>query len=72
MGYNIFIDYEDDTLEIVKIPSKPPVQEIEGKYGIIFYQDIHDNTVRISIPEPEILFGISIEDIQSFLMDNSL
>ena len=70
MGYEIFIDYEDDTLEIIKTPSKTPIQRIEGKYGIVFCQDINDNTVKIIIPEPEILFGIPIEYLQSFLISN--
>ncbi len=68
MAYSIFLDYEDDTLEIIKSPSKQPIQNIEGKYGIVFKQDINGNTVCISIPEPEILFGVPIEYVESFLM----
>ena len=71
MGYEIFINYEDDLLEIVKTPSKPPVIEIEGKYGVVFWKDINDNTVRITIPEPTILFGVRLEDIESFLISNN-
>ena len=70
MAYSIFIDYEDDTLEIIKIPSKMPTEFIDGKYGIQFGVDINGNTVRISIPEPEILFGVDIEYIESFLRSN--
>ena len=72
MSYSIFFDYEDDMLEIIKVPSKTPVKNIEGKYGIIVGQDINGNTVQISIPEPEIIFGIPIEHIESFLISNSL
>ena len=64
------MDYELDVLEIIKTPSKSPVQEIEGKYGIVFGIDINGNTVSIGIPEPEIIFGVPIEYIQSFLISN--
>lgn len=72
MNYSIFFDYEDDILEIIKVPSKTPVKNIEGKYGIIIGQDINGNTVQISIPEPDIIFGIPIEHIESFLISNDL
>lgn len=72
MSYSIFFDYEADMLEIIKVPSKTPVKNIEGKYGIIVGQDINGNTVQISIPEPEIIFGIPIEHIESFLISNNL
>lgn len=72
MSYSIFFDYEDDMLEIIKVPSKTPVKNIEGKYGIIIGQDINGNTVQILIPEPEIIFGIPIEHIESFLISNDL
>lgn len=72
MSYSIFFDYEDDILEIIKVPSKTPVKNIEGKYGIIIGQDINGNTVQISIPEPDIIFGIPIEHIESFLISNDL
>ena len=67
-AYNIFLDYEEDTLNFIKTPSKTPVKTIEGKYGIEFLQDIDGNTVEIIIPEPEIVFGVTIEDIESFLL----
>ena len=66
--YSIFIDYEEDTLNFIKTHSKNPVKTIEGKYGIEFHQDINGNTVGIVIPEPEIVFGVRIEDIESFLL----
>lgn len=66
--YTIFLDYEDDTLNIIKTPSKNPVKTIEGKYGIQFKKDVNGNTVEIIIPEPEILMGVDIEDIESFLI----
>lgn len=72
MGYNIYLDYEEDVLEIIKVPSKAPVKNIEGKYGIIIGADINGNTVRIAIPEPDILFGVPIEHIESFLISNPL
>ena len=72
MSYSIFFDYEDDMLEIIKVPSKTPVKNIEGKYGIIIGQDINGNTVQILIPEPEIIFGIPVEHIESFLISNDL
>lgn len=72
MGYSIYLDYENDILEIVKIPSKTPSKNIEGKYGIVIGQDIAGNVVKISIPEPEILFGVPIEYIESFLISDIL
>lgn len=72
MSYSIFFDYEEDILKIIKVPSKTPVKNIEGKYGIIIGQDINGNTVQISIPEPEIIFGIPIEHIENFLISNNL
>ena len=69
-NFNIFFDYEDDTLNIVKTPSKNPVKTIQGKYGIEFRQDINHTTVEIIIPEPDILFGVTMEDIESFLVVN--
>lgn len=72
MGYNIYLDYEEDVLEIIKVPSKAPVKNIEGKYGIMIGQDINGNVVKLSIPEPDILFGVPIEHIESFLISNSL
>lgn len=72
MGYNIYLDYEEDVLEIIKVPSKAPVKNIEGKYGIMIGQDINGNTVKLSIPEPDIIFGIPIEYIESFLISNTL
>ena len=70
MGYNIYLDYKEDVLEIIKVPSKTPVKNIEGKYGIMIGQDINGNTVKLSIPEPDIIFGIPIEYIESFLISN--
>lgn len=70
--YTIFLDYEEDTLNFIKTPSKNPVKTITGKYGIQFNQDINGNTVEIIIPEPEIVFGVSLEDIESFLIVNIL
>ena len=66
-NYEIYYDYEDDVLEIVKVPSKAPVEENEGKYGIIIRKDIVGNTVSISIPECDVLFGCDIKDIENFL-----
>lgn len=71
-NYNIFLDYEEDSLNIVKVPSKNPVQTIEGKYGIEIKKDINGNTVAIVIPEVDILFGVPIEYIESFLISNTL
>ena len=71
-AYNIFIDYEEDTLNIIKVPSKNPVSIIEGKYGIELGQDINGNTVSIVIPEPDILFGVDIDILESFLISDFL
>ena len=70
--YEIIYNYEDDTLEIFKTPSRNPVKINTVKYGIEFHTDINGNTVQISIPEPEIIFGIPIEHIESFLISNDL
>lgn len=72
VNFNIFLDYEDDTLNIIKTPSKTPVKTLSGKYGIELKQDIDGKTVEIIIPEPDILFGVNIEDIESFLIVNIL
>ena len=69
-NFNIFLDTEEDTLNIIKTPSKNPVTTIEGKYGIEFKLDINGNTVEIIIPEPDILFGVNIKNIESFLVVN--
>lgn len=68
--YTIFLDYEEDTLNFIKTPSKNPVKTIEGKYGILLKQDVNGNTVEIVIPEPDIVFGVPMEDIESFLIVN--
>ena len=70
--YSIFLDYEEDTLNFIKMPSKNPVKTVLGKYGIELRQDIDGNTVEIVIPEPDIVFGVPIEDIESFLIVNLL
>lgn len=70
--YDIYINYEEDTFEIVKTPSRQPVQVEDGKYGIEFHKDINGHVVKIVIPEPEILFGVSIEELESFLLVDSL
>lgn len=67
-NYEIYFDYEDDTLEIVKQPSAAPVDFIEGKYGICFYRDISDNIVKITIPEADVLFGVDRSIIENFLV----
>ena len=66
--YEIYYNYGEDALDIVKTPSRQPVQTVECKYGIIFYLDINSNVVKISIPEPDVLFGVSTKCIESFLM----
>lgn len=70
--YNMFIDYEEDELIILKTPSRSPVQVITGKYGIELHVDINEHVVKIVIPEPDILFGVSIDKIESFLIVDSL
>ena len=65
--YDIFIDYEEDTFEIVKTPSRTPVQVKEGKYGVELHKDINGHVVKIVIPEVDILFGVSLEEIETFL-----
>ena len=67
-NYELYIDYEENTLEIVKVPSKQPVKHIEVKYGIIISQDINGHTVQISIPDFDVLFGVKRKDIETFLM----
>lgn len=67
-SYGIYIDYEENTLEITKIPSKMPVKDIEGKYGVVLGQDINGHTVQITIPDFDVLFGVDKKDIETFLM----
>lgn len=69
--YEIIYNYEDDTLEIFKTPSRNPVKINTVKYGIEFYTDINGNTVKIVIPEPSVLFGVDNKAIDSFLMYTS-
>ena len=69
--YEIIYNYEDDTLEIFKTPSRNPVKINTVKYGIEFYTDINGNTVKIVIPEPSVLFGVDDKAIDSFLMYTS-
>ena len=57
-----------NALNFIKTPSKAPVKTIEGKYGIEFLQDIDGNTIEIIITEPEIVFRVTIENIESFLL----
>lgn len=66
--YEIIYNYEDDTLEIFKTPSRNPVKINTVKYGIEFHTDINGNTVKIVIPEPSVLFGVDDKAIDSFLM----
>ena len=44
--YEIIYNYEDDTLEIFKTPSRNPVKINTVKYGIEFHTDINGNTVN--------------------------
>lgn len=69
--YEIIYNYEDDTLEIFKTPSRNPVKINTVKYGIEFHTDINGNTVKIVIPEPHVLFGVDDKAIDSFLMYTS-
>lgn len=70
--YDIIMDYEEDSLVILKTPSRNPVQLTDGKYGVEFHEDIYGHVVKIVIPEPEILFGVPIEIIETFLIVDSL
>ena len=69
--YEIIYNYEDDTLEIFKTPSRNPVKINTVKYGIEFHTDINGNTVKIVIPEPSVLFGVDDKAIDSVLMYTS-
>ena len=69
--YEIIYNYEDDTLEIFKTPSRNPVKINPVKDGIEFHTDINGNTVKIVIPEPSVLFGVDNKAIDSFLMYTS-
>ena len=69
--YEIIYNYEDNTLEIFKTPSRNPVKINTVKYGIEFHTDINGNTVKIVIPEPSVLFGVDDKAIDSFLMYTS-
>lgn len=66
--YHIYIDDEENILEIIKNPSKKVVKKVQGKYGVSIGQDINGHTVGISIPDFDVLFGIKKKDIESFLM----
>lgn len=67
--FDIIYDEKSETLHLYKIPNQKFVNIEEGKYGISFYKDITDKTVRIDIPEPLILFGTNLETLESFLRD---
>lgn len=67
--FDIVYNEQEEILSLYRIPSKSFVNIEEGKYGISFYKDINNKTVRIDIPEPLILFGTRLEDLESFLRD---
>ena len=56
--YNVFMDYEDDVLEIIKTPSKPPVDVVVGKYGIEFWCDINNNVVKYQYLNLKFFLGL--------------
>ena len=67
--FNIVYDDENEILSLYRIPSKKFVNTESGKYGISYHKDIFGNVVKIDIPEPFILFGMSEEEMKSFLRD---
>lgn len=63
----------DRNLDIFEIRSKDfqnIVSTKEGNYGILFHFDINSNLVGISIPEPDILFGMNSEHFENFICNN--
>lgn len=65
--FDIKYDNQKDSLILTKIPHENIVNNIEGKYGITMYKDIYNNIVCISIPEPDILFGVNIKELHNFI-----
>lgn len=66
-NFDIKYDSNKDVLNLVKLPHNNVVDHKEGKYGIRLHKDIYNNVVCIEIPEPNILFGFNLAEIQNFI-----
>lgn len=42
------------------------VNKTKGKYGVIHHRNIHNNVIKIEIPEPDFLLSLSIQDLKRF------
>lgn len=71
MDGNFTIKYngERNKLIIVKPKRRKSVKYKDGKYGVQACYDIEDKLIGICIPEPEILFGIDLKDLEKFFKE---
>ena len=65
--FDIRYDNNRDALMLTKVPHDSIVNSIEGKYGVTLHKDIYNHLVCIEIPEPDILFGVNIKELQNFI-----
>lgn len=67
MNFQIMYDDNEDKLIILKPNSRKFVEKIEGKYGIEVCCDIEGSVFGITIPEPDILFGLNHDILNNFI-----
>lgn len=67
---NLCYDKNLDILEIRDEDFSNIVSTKEGNYGIELHFDINDNLIGMSIPEPDILFGIDTKFFENFICNN--
>lgn len=72
MLLNAYICYDknSDMLEIRYKDLGSIVSTKQGKYGIELHFDINDQLVGMSIPEPDMLFGIHTQFLETFICGN--
>lgn len=66
LGENARLLYVNNTLHICNSKSLSPNKKIEGKYGVEVWYDIEGTPTSISIPEPDVLFGIDEDFFKQF------
>lgn len=68
-GFKVKYDAYENVLYISKESSRKSVKVKDGKYGVQGCYNIAGNVVGLSIPEPDILFGISKKDLDFFFKE---
>lgn len=67
INFQIMYNKDEDKLIIFKPNSRNLVEKIEGKYGVEVCRDIEGSVFGMTIPEPDILFGISHDMLDNFI-----